>query len=127
MSQLRCEKLSVLHTCFCRNRGVVDGADFAGELPDVLVGSVPVQMSPFYVHDTEFHFASASVHQLLESSLFKRLCDAAAATSGDAAAFSARLGLAKPVVDEIQAHYHPTFTKPGALWSRVCFEIHTDL
>lgn len=101
--------------CGCRNRGVVDGADFAGELPEVVIGTIPVVINPHFTDSVEFHFAPASVHHLLESSLWKRLCDAAASTSGDGAALAARLGLAQKEVEEINAYYHPIHTKPGGI------------
>jgi hypothetical protein len=99
-----------------RNRGVVDGSDFAGELPDVMVGSIPVMINEHFTDSFDFHFVPASVHQLLETALFKRVSDAVAqGSTPEAVALATRLGVTQKDIDALNAFYTPVITKPGII------------
>jgi hypothetical protein len=103
----------------CRTRGVVDGADFAGECPEVVVAVIPPPpvMSqprgdgsdpngPAYKGDPEFHFAPASVHHLLETKLFEQLV-ATAIGRGNPAIASA-VGVTSLDIEAVAEFYHNT-------------------
>ncbi len=106
-----------------RDRGVVDGADFAGECPAVAVCSVPQEhelgrrsdgtspYGPAPKGAMELHFAPACVHHILETTLVQQLLGTAEGTG--VAAVSAALNLSPEEAAALRALYPKEHIAPG--------------
>ena len=92
------------------NRGVVDGADFAGETPDVLT----VKGVTGEGKEVDYHFAPACVHHLLETRTFD-LVQEAAKRKGERP-----VNVTASDVEELEEYYSPQFVRPRTCLMVMC-------